>query len=94
MLSFSKRLRPAIVAGEITETLRFWHRPRVKVGQRYAFEDGAVEVTRIREIELSDVTPEMARRQGFAGLVDLLKIARHGSGEHVYLVEFEYHPGG
>jgi hypothetical protein len=93
VLPFSKRLRPAIVAGEITETLRFWHRPRVKVGQRYPVENGAVEVTRMREIEVSDITPEMARRQGFAGLVDLLKVARHGSGERIFLIEFEYHEG-
>ena len=49
-----------------------------------------IEVTGLREIELSDLTPEMARRQGFAGLVDLLKIAKHGPGERVFLVEFEY----
>jgi hypothetical protein len=90
VLPFSKRLRPAIVAGEITETLRFWHRPRVKVGQRYPLEGGAVEVMRIREIQVADITADMARRQGFAGLVDLLKVARHGSGEHIYLIDFEY----
>jgi hypothetical protein len=93
VLSFAKRLRPAIIAGEITETLRFWHRPRVKVGQRYALEGGAVEVTRIQEIEISAITPEMARRQGFAGLVDLLKVAKHGSGERVFLIDFVYHEG-
>jgi len=26
----------------------------------------------------------------FAGVVDLLKIAKHGPGENVYLIEFEY----
>ena len=44
------------------------------------------------EIEMSDITPEMARRQGFEGLVDLLKIAKHGPGERIFLVEFEYRP--
>ena len=48
----------------------------------------------MREIEVSDITADMARRQGFAGLVDLLKIARHGSGERIFLIEFEYHEGG
>ena len=32
------------------------------------------------------------RRSGFQGMVDLLKIAKHGPGERVYLVEFEYRP--
>jgi hypothetical protein len=47
-------------------------------------------VTAIREIGLSGITPELARRSGFLGVVDLLKVAKHGPGEKVYLVEFEY----
>ena len=91
-MGFTKRLHAGIIAGEITETARIWRRPRVKVGGRYALGDGAVEVTRIREIELADVTPEIARRSGFAGLVDLLKVARHGAGERVFLIDFAYRP--
>jgi len=93
-MGFTKRLHTGIMAGEITESVRIWQRPHVKVGGRYGFPAGGqIEVTGLREIELSDLTPEMARRQGFAGLVDLLKIAKHGPGERVYLVEFEYHAG-
>ena len=91
-MGFTKRLHAAIMAGEITESVRIWQRPHVKVGGRYGFPAGGqIEVTGLREIELSDLTPEMARRQGFAGLVDLLKIAKHGPGERVFLVEFAYH---
>jgi len=91
-MGFTKRLHAGIMAGEITESLRIWQRPHVKVGGRYAFPAGGqIEVTRLREIEMSDITPEMARRQGFEGLVDLLKIAKHGPGERIFLVEFEYH---
>jgi hypothetical protein len=89
-MTFTKRLHPGIVAGEITQTLRIWKSLRAKVGGRYPFEGGAIEVTLIREIELADITPEMARRQGFAGLVDLLKVARHGSGQCIFLIDFEY----
>jgi hypothetical protein len=93
-MGFTKRLHAAIMAGEITESVRIWQRPHVKVGGRYGFPAGGqIEVTGLREIELSDLTPEMARRQGFAGLVDLLKIAKHGPGERVFLVEFAYHAG-
>jgi hypothetical protein len=35
--------------------------------------------------------PELARRSGFLGVVDLLKEAKHGPGENVYLIDFEYH---
>jgi len=91
-MGFTKRLHAGIMAGEITESVRIWQRPHVKVGGRYGFPAGGqIQVTGLREIELADLTPEMARRQGFAGLVDLLKIAKHGPGERVYLVEFEYH---
>jgi hypothetical protein len=39
-----------------------------------------------------DITPALARTSGFAGVADLLKTAKHGSGENVYLVEFHYEP--
>ncbi|HEY1752955.1 MAG TPA: ASCH domain-containing protein [Caulobacteraceae bacterium] len=91
-MTFTKRLHPGIIAGEITQTLRIWKSLRAKVGGRYPFlAGGEIEVTRIREVELTDITPEMARRQGFAGLVDLLKVAKHGSGQRVFLIDFEYH---
>jgi len=89
---FTKRLHAPIIAGEITCSIRIWQRPHVKVGGRYRLGPGAVEVTRLREIELADVTPDLARRSGFAGVVDLLKVAKHGPGERVFLVEFEYDP--
>jgi len=79
--------------GEITCSIRIWQSPRVKVGGRYALGPGHIEVTKIRQISLADITPALARRSGFAGVVDLLKIARHGKGENVYLVDFEYHEG-
>jgi hypothetical protein len=70
--------------------VRIWQRPRVKVGGRYALPPGEVEVTSLERIELSDVTPALARASGFAGVVDLLKVAKHGAGENVYLVRFRY----
>jgi hypothetical protein len=71
--------------------VRIWQRPHVKVGGRYPLGAGAIAVTAIREIAMQDITPDLARRSGFLGVVDLLKVAKHGPGERVYLVEFEYH---
>jgi hypothetical protein len=88
---FTKRLREPVMRGEITCSVRIWQRPHVKVGGRYALGDGAIEVTAIREISMEDITPELARKSGFLGVVDLMKVAKHGPGERVYLVEFEYH---
>ena len=89
-MHFTKRLREPVIRGEVTCSVRIWHRPRVKVGNRYAMEHGHVRVTKIRQIELSDITPALARRSGFAGVVDLLKVAKHGSGRNVYLIDFEF----
>jgi hypothetical protein len=89
-MGFTKRLRDPIRRGEITCSIRIWQRPHVKVGGRYALEPGAIEVTGLHEISLADVTPALARRSGFAGVVDLLKVAKHGPGERVFLVEFRY----
>lgn len=90
-MMFTKRLREPVVRGEVTCSVRIWQRPHVKVGGRYPLGAGAIEVTAIRGITMQDITPDLARRSGFLGVVDLLKVARHGPGERVYLVEFEYH---
>jgi hypothetical protein len=84
-------LREPVMRGEVTCSVRIWQKPHVKVGGRYALGRGAIEVTALREIALDDITPDLARRSGFLGVVDLLKVAKHGPGERVYLVEFEYH---
>jgi hypothetical protein len=69
-------------------------RPHVKVGGRYPMDDGHVVVDSIEEIDVSDITHDLARESGFAGVEDLLKIARHGRGENVYLIRFHYLPPG
>jgi hypothetical protein len=69
-------------------------RPHVKAGNRYRMEEGAIEVDSVLPIGLRDITPELARESGFKGVVDLLKVAKHGHGENVYLVRFHYVPPG
>ena len=89
---FTKRLREPVMNGEVTSSVRIWQRPHVRVGGLYRLGPGAIEVTGLREMGLHDITPELARRSGFAGVVDLLKVAKHGPGEQVYLVDFVYRP--
>jgi hypothetical protein len=89
-VQFTKRLRDPIKRGEITTSIRIWKSPRVKVGHRYKLEEGFIVIEKISAIELGDITPELARESGFAGVVDLLKIAKHGAGENVYLIRFRY----
>jgi hypothetical protein len=89
-MQFMKRLREPVIRGDITCSVRIWQRPKVRVGGRYSLGAGAVHVTSIREISLADITPALARRSGFEGAVDLLKTAKHGPGQTVYLIEFKY----
>ena len=89
-MKFTKRLQAPVMRGEVTCSVRIWQKPHVKVGGRYTLGVGAIHITSIREIDLADITPALARRSGFAGVVDLLKVAKHGPGETAYLVEFEY----
>lgn len=91
-MTFTKRLHEGIRRGEITCSVRIWKRAHVKVGGRYKLGSGEIEVESIERIELSDITPRLARESGFDGVVDLLKVAKHGRGENVYLIRFSYLP--
>ena len=87
---FQSRFHERIRTGEITCTVRIWLRPRVKAGGRYSLGAGAIVVDRIREGSFDDITPALARRCGFASVVDALKTAKHGVGERVFIIDFHY----
>ena len=89
---FTKRLRQGVRDGRITCSVRIWTKPNVRVGGLYPMEEGHILVESIQPIALEDITGELARRSGFAGVVDLLKVARHGKGRNVYLIEFHFIP--
>ncbi len=91
-MMFQRRFHERIERGEITCSVRIWQRPRVKAGGHYRLGPGRIRVTGIHELALDDLTPALARRSGFASLADLLKTARHGAGERVFLVDFRYLP--
>src|ERR1700757_1402551 len=87
---FTKRIREGVRRGEITCSVRIWMRPRVTVGTQYRMEEGQIQVDSIEPIGLPDITPELARASGFLGVLDLLKVAKHGKGENIYLIRFHY----
>ena len=91
-MTFTKRLREGVRRGEITCSVRIWTRLHVRVGGRYKMEEGQIEIDSIEPIGLPDITPELARESGFLGVLDLLKVAKHGEGENIYLVRFHYLP--
>jgi hypothetical protein len=87
---FAKRLREGVVNGQITSSIRIWTSPHVKVGNRYSMGEGQIEIDSILPIGLPDITLELARESGFHGVIDLLKVAKHGKGDNVYLIRFHY----
>jgi hypothetical protein len=89
---FTKRLREGVRSGAITCSVRIWIRPKVTVGKRYRMEEGEIEVDSIEQIALYDITHQLACESGFLGVIDLLKVAKHGPGDNVYLVRFHYVP--
>jgi len=89
-MQFTKFLRDAVRSGAVTCSVRVWTRPHVTAGKRYRMEGGQIEVESVTPITFADITPELARASGFASVDDLLRVARHGPGENVYLVRFHY----
>jgi hypothetical protein len=53
-------------------------------------EEGWVEIDSLEPIGFPDITPELARESGFLGVLDLLKVAKHGKGDKIYLIQFHY----
>ena len=92
---FKRELREGVRRGRIRCSIRIWAQPRVKAGGRYAMDDGHIIVDSVEPIDIDEVTESLARESGFASVKDLLKTARHGGGDNVYLVRFHYlAPGG
>ena len=89
-MTFLRRLREGVRRGEITCTIRFWARPHVTIGARYRVEEGAIVIDSVETIGFPDITPELARDSGFLGVLDLLKVAKHGRGQNIYLIRFHY----
>jgi len=91
-MQFTKYLRDAVRSGQVTCSVRIWMSPRVKAGHRYRMEEGEIEVDAVEPITMDDITDDVARESGFASVADLLKVAKHGRGDNVYLVRFHYVP--
>ena len=91
---FKKHLRERIRSGRIRCTVRIWTRAHVKVGGRYPMDGGSVVVDAVTRIRKKDITDDRARESGFDSVKDLLSVARHGSGNGVFLIRFHYLPPG
>ena len=91
---FKKELREGVRRGRIRCSVRIWTAPHVKVGGRYRMDDGHIVVDAIDRITRRAITKDLARESGFESVQALLKVAKHGPGDKVYLIRFHYLPSG
>ena len=77
---------PGIADGSITVTFRAWKRAQAKVGGRYRIGGMLIEATDVRQVPVSEITADDARRAGAADLDSLL--ARLGDADTVWRVDF------
>ena len=69
MFLLAKHLRERVQAGEITTSVRILDAAAGgRIGGRYPLLDGCIEVTRLQEVDLEDITEAMAREGGFESL--------------------------
>ena len=57
-------------------------------------DDGHIVVDSITPITMRQVTGALARESGFDSRKDLLEVARHGTGDQVFLIRFHYVAAG
>ena len=91
-VEFSRELRAAVVAGEITLTFRLWRQPKVRAGAQYPVGPALIEVESIELVPFSSVTPEDLDRAGEKDLESLRRRTAHAGPVHndtlVYRIEF------
>ena len=57
-------------------------------------DDGHIVVNSIEPISIKELTHDLARESGFDSVNELLGVAKHGSGNKIYLIRFHYLPPG
>ncbi|MGB6453506.1 MAG: ASCH domain-containing protein [Streptosporangiaceae bacterium] len=91
-MEFSRELREAVVAGEITLTFRLWRQPKVRAGARYPVGPALIEVESIELVPFSSVTRDDLDRAGEKDLESLRRRTAHAGPVHdetlVYRIEF------
>jgi hypothetical protein len=91
-VEFSRDLREAVLAGDITVSFRLWRRPRVRPGGRYRVGPAQIEVDSVELMPFAAITPGDIRRSGERDRESLRQRAAHAGpiaeGTLLYRVEF------
>jgi hypothetical protein len=87
-VQFDQRNRDAILAGEVTLTLRRWRRRQAVAGHRYRTSLGIVEVDSVEVIEPQDLDDADARAAGCTSIDELLEQVDGDPSVPLYRVAF------
>ncbi len=91
-VEFSHDLRDAVIAGDITVSIRLWRRPKVKLGGRYPVGPALIEVDSIELVPFGSIGDDDVRSSGEHDLESLRRRAAHAgpidAGTLVYRIEF------
>ena len=89
-MQFDAQGSQGILAGRITVSFRNWKRPHAAVGGVYRLRpSGAVNVTGVRSVRLSDIGPDDLRRSGFDSVAAVADFLRLPESATVTRVEFK-----
>jgi hypothetical protein len=91
-VEFSPELRPALIAGDVTVSVRLWQRPRVRAGGRYKVGPATIEVDLIELVPFSSISKDDVRWAGEPDRETLRRRAAHAGpiddDTLVYRIEF------
>jgi hypothetical protein len=91
-VEFSRDLRPAVIAGDVTVSVRLWQRPRVRPGGHYQVGPAIIEVDAVELVPFSSISNEDVQRAGEADRDTLRQRAAHAGpiddDTLVYRIEF------
>jgi hypothetical protein len=92
-MEFSRELRDAVMAGDITVSFRLWRQPRVRPGGRYFVGPAQIEVDSVELMPFSAITPTDLRRSGERDLESLRQRAAHAGpiADDTLLYRVEFH---
>jgi hypothetical protein len=95
-MEFSRDLREAVVAGDITVSFRLWRRPKVRQGGRYPVGPAQIEIDSVELMPFAAITPGDIRRSGERDRESLRQRAAHAGpiADDTLLYRVEFHLAG